>query len=72
MLSNWGVIGVRFQLFDCQVTLELPAKNQGQIPIISSVKNLTSSRPPWGLIFLLFRSKNGPHAVRLYRDISEN
>jgi hypothetical protein len=23
------------------------------------------SRPPWGLIFLVFRSKNGPQAVRL-------
>ncbi len=22
-------------------------------------------RPPWGLIFLVFRSKNGPQAVRL-------
>ena len=24
-----------------------------------------TSRPPWGRIFLVFRSKNGPQAVRL-------
>jgi hypothetical protein len=37
--------------------------NWGQIPINSRL-----SRPPWGLIFLVFRSKNGPQAVRLHGD----
>jgi hypothetical protein len=34
--------------------------NWGQIPIIRA-----QSHPPWGRIFLVFRSKNGPQAVRL-------
>ncbi len=29
---------------------------------------ILQSRPPWGPIFLVFRSKNGPQAVRLLRD----
>jgi len=36
--------------------------NWGQIPIVLALKTGLSS-PPWGLIFLVFRSKNGPHAV---------
>ena len=28
------------------------------------------SHPPWGRIFLVFRSKNGPQAVRLCRGVS--
>jgi hypothetical protein len=38
--------------------------NGGQIPIVLALKS-RFSRPPWGLIFLVFRSKNGPQAVRL-------
>jgi len=29
------------------------------------------SRPPWGRIFLVFRSKNGPQAERLRIDVHE-
>jgi hypothetical protein len=39
-------------------------QNGGQIPIILALKSRLR-RPPWGLIFLVFRSKNGPHAVQL-------
>jgi hypothetical protein len=54
-------IGVRFQLIG-----GLPAAlgNWGQIPIVLKLKS-RFSRPPWGRIFLVFRSKNGPQAVRL-------
>jgi hypothetical protein len=42
------------------------AQRGGQASVSSlCFKKARSSRPPWGLIFLVFRSKNGPQAVQL-------
>ena len=50
-----------------------PLPNWGQIPVIGvRFQLILRSRPPWGLIFLVFRSKNGPQAVRLLRDFFFN
>jgi hypothetical protein len=51
-------MGVRFQLFYSVMGVRFQLFcSAGQKPRLS--------RPPWGLIFLVFRSKNGPQAVRL-------